>query len=78
MTVNMEIGLVHPPVGLNLFVAAWRHQAIALGRHQGRPAWLAILVVFLLLITYVPVLSTWLPDLAFGRAPVPSFQKSVA
>ena len=29
--------------------------------------WLAILVVFLILITYVPILSTWLPDLAFGK-----------
>jgi C4-dicarboxylate transporter DctM subunit len=69
MTVNMEIGLVHPPVGLNLFVAAGVTKQSLWDVTKAALPWLAILVVFLLLITYVPILSTWLPDLAFGKDP---------
>jgi C4-dicarboxylate transporter DctM subunit len=67
MTVNMEIGLVHPPVGLNLFVAAGVTRQSLWDVTKAALPWLAILVVFLILITYVPILSTWLPDLAFGK-----------
>jgi C4-dicarboxylate transporter DctM subunit len=69
MTVNMEIGLVHPPVGLNLFVAAGVTRQSLWDVTKAALPWLAILVVFLILITYVPILSTWLPDLAFGKDP---------
>ena len=69
MTVNMEIGLVHPPVGLNLFVAAGVTKQSLWDVTKAALPWLAILVVFLLLITYVPIVSTWLPDLAFGKDP---------
>jgi len=69
MTVNMEIGLVHPPVGLNLFVAAGVTKQSLWDVTKAALPWLAILVVFLLLVTYVPILSTWLPDLAFGKDP---------
>ncbi len=69
MVVNMEIGLVHPPVGLNLFVAAGVTRQSLWDVTKAALPWLAILVVFLLLITYVPILSTWLPDLAFGKDP---------
>ncbi len=69
MTVNMEIGLVHPPVGLNLFVAAGVTRQSLWDVTKAALPWLAILVVFLVLVTYVPILSTWLPDLAFGKDP---------
>jgi C4-dicarboxylate transporter, DctM subunit len=69
MTVNMEIGLVHPPVGLNLFVAAGVTRQSLWDVTKAALPWLAILVAFLILITYVPILSTWLPDLAFGKDP---------
>ena len=69
MTVNMEIGLVHPPVGLNLFVAAGVTRQSLWDVTKAALPWLAILLVFLVLITYVPILSTWLPDLAFGKDP---------
>jgi C4-dicarboxylate transporter DctM subunit len=69
MTVNMEIGLVHPPVGLNLFVAAGVTRQSLWDVTKAALPWLAILVVFLLLVTYVPILSTWLPDIAFGKDP---------
>ncbi len=67
MTVNMEIGLVHPPVGLNLFVAAGVTKQSLWDVTKAALPWLVILVAFLILITYVPILSTWLPDLAFGK-----------
>jgi C4-dicarboxylate transporter, DctM subunit len=69
MTVNMEIGLVHPPVGLNLFVAAGVTRQSLWDVTKAALPWLAILLAFLILITYVPILSTWLPDLAFGKDP---------
>jgi C4-dicarboxylate transporter DctM subunit len=69
MTVNMEIGLVHPPVGLNLFVAAGVTRQSLWDVTRAAIPWLGILVVFLLLVTYIPILSTWLPDLAFGKDP---------
>jgi C4-dicarboxylate transporter DctM subunit len=69
MTVNMEIGLVHPPVGLNLFVAAGVTRQSLWDVTKAALPWLAILVAFLLLVTYVPILSTWLPDIAFGKDP---------
>jgi C4-dicarboxylate transporter DctM subunit len=69
MTVNMEIGLVHPPVGLNLFVAAGVTRQSLWDVTKAALPWLLVLVLFLLLITFVPILSTWLPDLAFGKDP---------
>jgi C4-dicarboxylate transporter DctM subunit len=74
MTVNMEIGLVHPPVGLNLFVAAGVTRMSLWDVAKAALPWLAILVTFLVLVTYVPIVSTWLPDLAFGRDPFLSDQ----
>jgi len=61
MTVNMEIGMIHPPVGLNLFVAS--HLA-KMGMTEVSIAclpWVGVLLVYLVLITYVPEISLWLP-----------------
>ena len=60
---NLQLGYLTPPIGMNLFLASYRF---------GKPmsvvirASLPLLVVFaigVLLITYVPILTTWLPDL---------------
>lgn len=61
MTVNMEIGMLHPPVGLNLFVAS--HLA-KMGMTEVSIAclpWLGVMLVYLVLVTYVPPVSLWLP-----------------
>ncbi|NLJ62782.1 MAG: TRAP transporter large permease [Alcaligenaceae bacterium] len=63
MVVNMEIGLITPPVGLNLFVTSAVtnmpiHQVI-----RAAMPWLAILLIFLVIITYVPIVSLGLPTL---------------
>jgi C4-dicarboxylate transporter DctM subunit len=67
MTINMEIGMITPPVGLNLFVAS--HLA-RMGLTEVAVAslpWAAAMIGFLLLVTYVPALSLWLPQLAYGQ-----------
>ncbi len=62
MVVNMEIGLVHPPVGLNLFVTS-AVTGLTLGETiRAALPWLSILLVFLLLVTYVPYISLALPN----------------
>jgi C4-dicarboxylate transporter, DctM subunit len=61
MTVNMEIGMIHPPVGLNLFVAS--HLA-KMGMTEVSIAclpWVGVLLAYLVLITYVEEVSLWLP-----------------
>jgi C4-dicarboxylate transporter DctM subunit len=61
MTVNMEVGMCHPPVGLNLYVASG---ITKLGITELTIAvwpWLLAMLAFLVLVTYVPALSLWLP-----------------
>ena len=61
MVVNMEIGLVHPPVGLNLFVTS-AVTGLTLGQTiRAALPWLSILLLFLILVTYVPFISLALP-----------------
>jgi C4-dicarboxylate transporter DctM subunit len=66
MVVNMEIGMITPPVGLNLFVASG---ITGLSLKQVIIASLpmtTILIIGLLLITYIPAISLWLPTLMYG------------
>ena len=68
MAVNMEIGLVHPPVGLNLFVMSEvAHMSLGDVVKAALP-WLLVLLVFLGIVTYVPLLSTTLPELVLGSS----------
>ncbi|MCK6453777.1 MAG: TRAP transporter large permease subunit [Alphaproteobacteria bacterium] len=66
MVVNMEIGMITPPVGLNLFVASGITGMSLWDVVRASLPWLGILVAFLVVVTYVPVISTFLPDLLFG------------
>ena len=66
MVVNMEIGMLTPPVGLNLFVAS---VITGFGLKEVIVASLpmtGILLIGLLIITYVPEISLWLPRLMYG------------
>jgi C4-dicarboxylate transporter DctM subunit len=61
VTVNMEIGMITPPVGLNLYVASGISK---LGLSEMTVAvwpWLKTMLIFLIIVTYWPPLSTWLP-----------------
>jgi len=64
--VNMEIGMVTPPVGLNLFVAAGITGMKIMTVARAVLPWIAVLLAFLMLVTYVPWISTWVPDLLLG------------
>jgi C4-dicarboxylate transporter DctM subunit len=61
MTVNMEVGLCHPPVGLNLYVASGIAKMGITELTIAVWPWLATMLVFLLIVTYWPDLSLWLP-----------------
>ncbi|MDX6018481.1 TRAP transporter large permease subunit [Shewanella indica] len=62
MVVNMEIGMLTPPVGLNLFVTSGiTSKSIGWVIHACLP-WLLLLLGFLILITYVPQVSLFLPE----------------
>ncbi|MGB6241331.1 MAG: TRAP transporter large permease subunit, partial [Castellaniella sp.] len=65
MVVNLEIGMVTPPVGLNLFVTAGITK-MSIGQViRAAMPWLGLLLIYLAFITYVPIVSLWLPGL-FG------------
>ncbi|MAQ37138.1 MAG: C4-dicarboxylate ABC transporter permease, partial [Thioclava sp.] len=66
MVVNMEIGMITPPVGLNLFVTSGVAGMPIMRVVKAAAPFLAVLFVFLILVTYVPFLSTWLPTMAMG------------
>src|SRR6516164_9895692 len=65
-THNMEIALVHPPVGLNLYVLATISTAPVGEVIRGILPFLILLLVVLGIITYVPVLTLWLPQAVYG------------
>ena len=67
-THNMEIGLIHPPVGLNLFVLSTLSAAPIGEVIRGIFPFVILLLGVLMIITYVPALTLWLPDLVFGPA----------
>jgi C4-dicarboxylate transporter DctM subunit len=66
MVVNMEIGMITPPVGLNLFVTSGVAGMPMMRVVRAALPWLGIMFVFLILVTYVPWLSTFLPTLLMG------------
>ena len=66
MVVNMEIGMITPPVGLNLFVTSGVANMSMLAVVKAALPWLGVLVIFLIMVTYIPFLSTWLPTMMMG------------
>jgi C4-dicarboxylate transporter DctM subunit len=58
---NMEVGLCHPPVGLNLYVASGISRMSMTDLTIAVLPWLGTMVLFLAIVTYWPGLSTWLP-----------------
>lgn len=63
MTVNLAIGLFTPPVGLNLYVGAGIGKVKLEEVVRGVVPFLICAIIALLLITYIPAISNWLPDL---------------
>src|SRR3954464_11564495 len=61
IVVNMEVGMCHPPVGLNLYVASGITKMGITELTIAVMPWLLTMIGFLLLVTYVPAISLWLP-----------------
>ncbi|MDF2466702.1 MAG: transporter, DctM subunit [Ramlibacter sp.] len=65
MVVNLEIGMVTPPVGLNLFVTAGITKMSIMQVARAALPWTLVLLAFLVLITYVPIITLVLPNMLF-------------
>ncbi len=61
MVVNMEVGMCHPPVGLNLYVASGITKMGITELTIAVWPWLLTMLAFLVIVTYWPGLSIWLP-----------------
>jgi C4-dicarboxylate transporter DctM subunit len=61
MVVNMEVGMCHPPVGLNLYVASGIAKMGITELTIAVWPWLLTMLMFLGVVTYVPEISLWLP-----------------
>jgi C4-dicarboxylate transporter DctM subunit len=66
IVVNMEIGMITPPVGLNLFVTSGITGMSLWEVLRASAPWVIILVLFLILITYVPWISLVVPNWLYG------------
>jgi len=66
MVVNMEIGMITPPVGLNLFVTSGITGMSLVQVVRAAVPWLMILLTFLMMVTYIPQISLFLPNLLFN------------
>jgi C4-dicarboxylate transporter DctM subunit len=63
IVVNMEVGMCHPPVGLNLYVASGITRMGITELTVAVWPWLLTMLVFLAIVTYIPAISLWLPRL---------------
>ncbi|MBO9357033.1 TRAP transporter large permease subunit [Bordetella petrii] len=67
LTINLEIGLIHPPLGLNLFVIRGVAPDVPLREVMwGTLPFVVIMVLFIVLLTFFPGIATWLPDRLMG------------
>ncbi|MGH0001900.1 TRAP transporter large permease [Pseudovibrio ascidiaceicola] len=66
MVVNMEIGMITPPIGLNLFVTSGITGMSLVQVVRAAAPFVMVLLVFLVLVTYLPWLSTALPTYMMG------------
>ncbi len=66
ITINMELGMISPPVGLNLFVTSSLTGMSMKDVIVAAWPWTLTIFVGLLLVTYIPIISLWLPNLMYG------------
>ncbi len=60
---NLEIGYLTPPVGLNLFISSFRFNKPITQLYRSVLPFIGLLAIALIIVTYIPSLSTWLPSL---------------
>ncbi|MCY3884268.1 MAG: TRAP transporter large permease subunit [Gammaproteobacteria bacterium] len=56
---NMQIGYFTPPIGMNLFIASYRFEKPIVDLYRATLPFMAVLLIVLVLITYIPQLSLW-------------------
>ena len=66
MVVNMEIGMVTPPIGLNLFVTSAITGMSMVEVIKAAMPFVCVMFIFLIMVTYIPAISTWLPTMLMG------------
>jgi C4-dicarboxylate transporter, DctM subunit len=66
MTINMELGMITPPVGLNLYVASGLAKMGLTEVTVAAAPWILVVATILILVTYVPQIALWLPQLLYG------------
>ncbi len=66
VTINMEMGAITPPVGVNLYVASAISKMPLYGVLRAAAPWILVVVFVLLVVTYIPVIATFLPKLMYG------------
>jgi len=66
LVINMELALMSPPVGLNLFVISNISKIPLAQVLRGTMPFFCLMIGLLLLVTYIPIVATWLPNLLMG------------
>ncbi|HQZ44992.1 MAG TPA: TRAP transporter large permease [Usitatibacteraceae bacterium] len=67
MTINLEVGLITPPVGLNLYVLRGVAPEVPLSEVlRGSLPYVVIMIAFMVLLCFIPGIATWLPDALMG------------
>ncbi len=66
MVINMELGMITPPVGLNLYVASGLARMGLTETTIAAAPWILVVTAVLLLVTYVPEISLWLPRMIYN------------
>jgi C4-dicarboxylate transporter, DctM subunit len=69
LTINMEIGLIHPPVGLNIYIVSAIAPDVPLARVMwGTLPYVLCMMLAIVLLCIFPSIATWLPDMLMGGA----------
>ena len=68
MTINMEIGLIHPPVGLNIYIVSSIAPDVPVTRVMwGTIPYVICMMLAIVILCIFPEIATWLPDHSWGR-----------
>ena len=67
VTINMELGMITPPIGLNLFVTSGITGVSLKDVIIYSLPWSLTILVGLLIVTYIPSISLWLPNMMYGN-----------
>ena len=65
---NLEIGYMTPPVGLNLFISSFRFNKPITQLYRSVLPFIGLLGLALIIVTYIPALSTWIPNMVETNA----------